>query len=118
MNCYSEVLRPSGARPLRTCCETPYCRGGQPVHVQILRHEAKNHREREAATPCELRVVQMGAKERQVGRAETVGGGLGLVPVWVEERRGAHLVQAQALLLGEAQLSGGGGVRELFFFSG
>src|SRR3712207_7098768 len=51
-------------------------------------------------------IAQMRTQERQVGQSEAVGGGLGLVPVRVDQRRGAHFVQSSALLLREPQLGG------------
>jgi hypothetical protein len=38
-------------------------------------------------------------EEREIGGSQTVGGGLGLVPAGVDQRRRAHLVEASALLL-------------------
>src|SRR5215213_6404929 len=39
-------------------------------------------------------LIQVRAQERQVCGAQAVGGRAGLVPVGVEERRGAHLVES------------------------
>ena len=44
-------------------------------------------------------IVYVRTQEREIGRSQPVGGGLGLVPVGVDQRRGAHLVEASALLL-------------------
>jgi hypothetical protein len=53
------------------------------------------------------------AEQGQVRRAEPVGGGVGLVPVRVDQRRHAHLVQRRALVAGEDQVRRPEVVREL-----
>jgi len=46
----------------------------------------------------------VGTEQREVGRAEPVGGGLGLVPVGVQQRRPADLLQPGQLLVAQRQV--------------
>jgi hypothetical protein len=48
----------------------------------------------------------MRTEERQVGRSETVGSCLGLVPERVDQQGGAHVIEASALLFGELEPGG------------
>src|SRR5215212_7442280 len=60
----------------------------------------------------ECRSLQLGSaaymrtQEREVGRSQPVGGGLGLVPERVDQRWGADLVEGPALSVGELGLGG------------
>jgi O-acetylserine/cysteine efflux transporter len=54
-----------------------------------------------------LRSGQVRAEQGQVGRRQPVAGGLGLVPVGVDERRGAGGVEPGTLLGGQDQRRGG-----------
>lgn len=56
---------------------------------------------------------QVGTEQRQVGRAQAVRGGLGLVPVGIEQRRPADRLQPGLLLLGQRQVGGAEVVGEL-----
>src|SRR5262249_7132780 len=57
--------------------------------------------------------LQVGTEQGQVGGGEPVPGGLRLVPVGVDERRRAHLVQLLPLRPGEGQPRRRQGVRQL-----
>ena len=50
------------------------------------------------------RLADVLAKQAQIGGAETIGGGLRLVPVRVEQGLGADFVQPRDLVVGELQL--------------
>src|SRR6266568_2784449 len=56
---------------------------------------------------------QVGTEQRQVGRAQAVRGGLGLVSVGIEQRRAADRLQPGLLLLGQRQVGGAEVVGEL-----
>ena len=59
-------------------------------------------------------VVYMNIKEREVGRSQTVGCCLGLVPERVDQGQRAHVIEAPALLFRELELGGLEVVGQLF----
>ena len=68
--------------------------------------------------PADADLVQVGGQEGQVRGRQAVAGGLGLVPVGVEQRRGADRVELGALVVAEGQGRGGQVVGQLLVGTG
>jgi hypothetical protein len=70
-----------------------------------LRRTTAPHQSRKRRCARLRPITQTLPQERQVSRTQTIGGSLGLMPMGVDQRRGAHFVQASALL-SETQFGG------------
>src|SRR5664279_1030966 len=64
------------------------------------------------------RLADVPAKQAQIGRAETIGGRLRLVPVRVEQGLGADFVQPRDLRIGESELCRGQIIGQLVLGAG
>jgi drug/metabolite transporter (DMT)-like permease len=63
-------------------------------------------------------LLQVGGQEGQVGGRQAVAGGLGLVPVRVEQRRGTGRVELGSFVVAEGEVRGGQVVGELLVGAG